>query len=76
MINLSKVGNLNCEVIINGKIASLLELGTGFNPDMTGHENIYLYGTLMGRSREEIDSTVNDILEFADIYLLCIFQSQ
>lgn len=52
---------------VNGKIASLLELGTGFNPDMTGHENIYLYGTLMGRSREEIDSTVNDILEFADI---------
>jgi len=52
---------------INGKIASLLELGAGFNPEMTGYENIYLNGTLMGFSKEEMDSKVNAILEFADI---------
>ncbi len=51
----------------NGKIASLLELGAGFNPEMTGIENIYLNGTLMGFSKEEMDSKVDAILEFADI---------
>ena len=52
---------------VNGKIASLLELGAGFNPEMTGYENIYLNGTLMGFSKEEIDTKVDAILEFADI---------
>ncbi len=51
----------------NGTIASLLELGAGFNPDMTGLENIYLNGTLMGFSKEEMDTRVDAILEFADI---------
>ncbi len=51
----------------NGKIASLLELGAGFNPDMTGLENIYLNGTLMGFTREEMETKVDAILEFADI---------
>ena len=52
---------------VNGKIASLLELGAGFNPEMTGLENIYLNGTLMGFSQQEMDSKVDAILEFADI---------
>ncbi|HID93492.1 MAG TPA: ABC transporter ATP-binding protein, partial [bacterium (Candidatus Stahlbacteria)] len=52
---------------VHGKIASLLELGAGFNPEMTGYENIYLNGTLMGFTKEEMDSKVADILEFADI---------
>ena len=52
---------------VNGTIASLLELGAGFNPEMTGLENIYLNGTLMGFSKEEMDSKINAILEFADI---------
>lgn len=52
---------------ISGRIASLLELGAGFNPEMTGLENIYLNGTLMGYSRDEIESKVPNILEFADI---------
>ena len=52
---------------VYGKIASLLELGAGFNPDMTGLENIYLNGTLMGFSREEMETKVDAILEFADI---------
>lgn len=52
---------------VDGKIASLLELGAGFNPEMTGLENIYLNGTLMGFSHEEMSTKVNVILEFADI---------
>lgn len=52
---------------VRGKIASLLELGAGFNPEMTGIENIYLNGALMGYSREEIKSKIPNILEFADI---------
>lgn len=52
---------------INGRIASLLELGAGFNPDMTGIENIYLNGTLMGFTKEDMDPKIDAILEFADI---------
>lgn len=54
-------------VRIDGKVAALLELGAGFNPDMTGIENIYLTGTIMGYSNTEIDNMLNDIIEFADI---------
>lgn len=54
-------------ITVNGRIASLLELGAGFNPEMTGIENIYLNGTIMGYSKEEMDAKVDDILEFADI---------
>jgi len=54
-------------VQVNGKIASLLELGAGFNPEMTGLENIYLNGTLMGFSQQEMEPKVEAILEFADI---------
>ena len=51
----------------HGTIASLLELGAGFNPEMTGLENIFLNGTLMGFTREEMEPKVDAILEFADI---------
>jgi ABC-type polysaccharide/polyol phosphate transport system ATPase subunit len=51
----------------NGRIASLLELGAGFNPEYTGIENIYLQGTLMGYSHDEMKSKIEDILSFADI---------
>jgi len=54
-------------VEVNGKIASLLELGAGFNPEMTGLENIYLNGTLMGFTQEEMESKIDTILEFAGI---------
>ena len=54
-------------VEIDGKIASLLELGAGFNPEMTGLENIYLNGTLMGFTKKEMDTKVDAIFEFADI---------
>ena len=55
------------EVDINGRISALLELGAGFNMEYTGIENIYLNGTMIGFSREEIDKKLDDILKFADI---------
>ena len=55
------------QVQVNGRIASLLELGAGFNPDMTGIENIYMNGTVMGYSKEDMDSRLDDIVNFADI---------
>ena len=54
-------------VSVKGKISALLELGGSFNPEMTGMQNIYLNGTLMGFTKEEMDSKVDDILAFADI---------
>lgn len=55
------------EVISRGKIAALLELGAGFNQEYTGLENIYLNGTMMGYTEEEMKKRVPDIIEFADI---------
>ena len=54
-------------VEINGRISALLELGAGFNMEYTGLENVYLNGTMIGFSREEIDEKIDAILEFADI---------
>lgn len=55
------------EVKINGRISALLELGAGFNMEFTGIENIYLNGTMIGFTEEEIDAKLQDILDFADI---------
>ena len=55
------------KVTVNGKISALLELGAGFNPEYTGIENIYFQGNLMGYTREQMDTKVDDILAFADI---------
>ncbi len=54
-------------VEVNGKISALLELGAGFNMDYTGIENIYMNGTMMGYTREEMDAKLPEILDFADI---------
>ena len=55
------------ELEINGTISAILELGTGFNMEYTGVENIYLNGTMMGYTREEMDGKIQSIIEFADI---------
>jgi len=57
----------NGEVQVNGRISALLELGTGFNPNYSGIENIYLSGRMMGFKKEEVDEKIQDILQFADI---------
>lgn len=54
-------------VEIDGRISALLELGAGFNMEYTGIENVYLNGTMIGFSKEEIDAKLDSILEFADI---------
>ena len=55
------------KVDVSGRISALLELGAGFNMEYTGIENIYLNGTMMGYTREEVDAKVHTILDFADI---------
>jgi len=55
------------KIAVQGKMAALLELGAGFNPEMTGLENVYLSGLIMGFSREEMDGKMDTILRFADI---------
>jgi len=52
---------------VNGRVAALLELGSGFNPDFTGRENVYLNASVLGLTREEIDARYNEIAAFADI---------
>jgi lipopolysaccharide transport system ATP-binding protein len=55
------------QVTVRGRISALLELGSGFNPEFSGHDNVYLNGSLLGLSREEIDARYDRILTFADI---------
>ena len=52
---------------VNGKVAALLELGSGFSPDFTGEENVYLNASLFGLSKPEIDSKFNSIVKFSEI---------
>lgn len=52
---------------INGRVAALLELGSGFNTEFTGRENIYMNAGILGLSKNEIDARFNDIVDFADI---------
>jgi len=54
-------------ISISGRVAALLELGSGFNPEFTGRENIYMNGALLGLSREEINKRFDDIVAYADI---------
>jgi lipopolysaccharide transport system ATP-binding protein len=54
-------------VRVNGKITSFLELGVGFQPDLTAKENIYVYGAVMGLSDREIDDRLDEILEFSGL---------
>lgn len=55
------------QVVVDGRISALLELGAGFNQEYSGIENVYLNGTMIGFTKEEIDAKLQDILDFADI---------
>lgn len=55
------------DIGINGRIASLLEVGTGFHPELTGKENIYLNGTILGMTKAEIDEKLEEIIDFSGI---------
>jgi lipopolysaccharide transport system ATP-binding protein len=54
-------------VTVNGRIAALLELGAGFNPEFTGRENVYLNAAILGMNRQQVDERFDDIARFADI---------
>jgi len=55
------------KVVINGRIASLLEVGTGFHPELTGRENVFLNGTILGMTKAEIQSKFDEIVDFSGI---------
>ena len=54
-------------VVVNGRVAALLELGAGFNPEFSGRENVFLSGTVMGLTRQEITARYDEIVEFSGI---------
>jgi lipopolysaccharide transport system ATP-binding protein len=56
------------QVVYQGKLVSILELGAGFHPDLTGRENIFFNGELLGLGKDAIRARFNDILEFSDLY--------
>jgi lipopolysaccharide transport system ATP-binding protein len=55
------------EVVLEGRVGSLLEVGTGFHPELTGRENVYLNGTILGMKKREIDARFDEIVAFAEI---------
>ena len=55
------------EVIVNGQVSPLIELGAGFHPELTGKENVYLNGSILGLSKKEIDQQFQSILDFSEL---------
>ena len=55
------------EIRLRGRVASMLEVGTGFHPELTGRENVYLNGAILGMTKPEIDSKFDEIVEFAEM---------
>jgi ABC-type polysaccharide/polyol phosphate transport system ATPase subunit len=55
------------EITIQGRVSSLLEVGTGFHPDLSGRDNIYMNGTILGMTKKEIDGKLDEIVEFSGI---------
>ena len=54
------------EIRLQGRVASMLEVGTGFNNEMTGRENIYMNGAILGMTKAEVDSKIDQIIEFSE----------
>ena len=54
-------------VTVRGRVGSLLEVGTGFHPELSGRENIYMNGAILGMRRAEIDSKFDEIVEFSEV---------
>ena len=55
------------DILVRGRVGALIALGAGFHPHMTGRENIYLNGTILGMSREEVEDRIHNIVEFSEI---------
>ena len=55
------------KINLNGRVASMLEVGTGFHPELTGRENIYMNGAILGMTKKEIDAKMEDIIEFSEV---------
>ena len=55
------------DIDLYGRVASMLEVGTGFHPEMTGRENVYLNGAILGMTRAEIDAKMAEIIEFSEV---------
>jgi ABC-type polysaccharide/polyol phosphate transport system ATPase subunit len=55
------------QIAVNGRVAALLELGAGFHPDLTGRENVYLNGAVLGMGRREMNRLIDDIVDFAEL---------
>ena len=56
------------KITVNGSLVPFIELGVGFNPELTGRENVYLNGAMLGFSEEEVDAMYDDIVEFAELH--------
>src|SRR5215510_9843563 len=55
------------EIMINGRLSALIEVGSGFHPELTGRENVYLNGSILGMRRREITEKLDSIVEFAEL---------